>query len=155
MDMEKKPANVWTYFYERCQEIVDILAKVHRANSAIITERAEEGLVVRAASKNEENNHYVGEFIAYQANLFCFKVIDSKSPLYVKNDRLTGDQGERLPPVAYYGYPVLYADGSVFGTVCIMGATPSDDIVAVRGSIDKFRAILERELWQACEKQLP
>ncbi len=133
------------YFFQRCQEISDILATVTNSLSTVVTEINADGLIIRGASTNPENERYVGEFIAYSTDVFCFRLVHLVEPLFVEREADATDGA----PVSYFGFPICFEDGKLWGTVCIMEATPDQDYPAVKESIGHFRDILERELLTA------
>ena len=135
-------------FLDRCQEIVDSLAASYSAKIALVTQICDGGLTVRSASTNSENTFTAGDFIAFDNNLFCFRVIDSGAPLYVDASRsgsVTADDHADLP-IAYFGFPLRGASGELFGTLCMLEANPQQDVILVQAVIDKFKKIIEREL---------
>lgn len=137
------PNDLPSYFYNRCQEIVDILAKLYNAKTALVTQIDGNRLNVVASAGNADNEVAVGDTFAYDANLFCFRVIDSRAPLFVENP-VTGD--DREPTVSYFGFPLMLDNGELFGTICVMQANPEQALEKVQSAIARFRDILEREL---------
>ena len=130
------------YFFQRCQEICDILATATHSLSTVVTQINAEGLVIRGASTNPENERYVGEFIAYSTDVFCCRLVHLVEPLFIERQ----PDDPQSAPITYFGFPICFKDGRIWGTVCIMEATPDQDYPAVKQSIGHFRDILEREL---------
>ncbi len=135
------------YFLSRCEEIVKIISVVHSANAALVTQwdAARRGLWIRAAAGVRENDYFVGQFIEYDEQVFCFRVLQSSAPLDIVNRASESPEQERLE-VSYFGFPLAYPDGNIFGTMCIMEGEPVRDMHGTRISLEKFRKILEGEL---------
>ena len=133
------------YFFQRCQEIADILGTATNSLSTVVTQINAEGLIIRGSSSNPENERYVGEFIPYSTDVFCCRLVHLIEPLFIERQPEDSDGA----PVTYFGFPICFEDGQIWGTVCIMEASPDQDYDEVKQSIAHFRDILERELLTA------
>jgi PAS domain S-box-containing protein len=98
-----------------------------RVPSAVVT-KMEPPLNVRyevIVSSNSEGNPFpIAEFFSMDIGTFCETVIKKREPLLVAN-ALEDDQWRSAPEikvgmVSYLGFPVLWPDGRMFGTICVL-----------------------------------
>ena len=109
------------------QRIVDLLASIMRVPSAVVT-KLEPPYYTHyrtVVSSNSEGNPFpIDEFFSMEIGTFCETVIKNREPLLVAN-ALEDDQWKSAPEigvgmVSYLGFPVLWPDGRMFGTICVL-----------------------------------
>ena len=109
------------------QRIVDLLANIMRVPSAVVT-RMEPPHYTHyrtVVSSNSNGNPFpIDELFSMDIGTFCETVIKNREPLLVAN-ALDDDQWKSAPEigvgmVSYLGYPVLWPDGRMFGTICVL-----------------------------------
>jgi PAS domain S-box-containing protein len=109
------------------QRIVDLLANIVRVPSAVLTKLEPPNWThyrIVSSSHSEGNPFPVDDTFAMDIGTFCETVIKSREPLLVAN-ALEDERWMRAPElgvgmVSYLGYPVLWPDGSMFGTICVL-----------------------------------
>ena len=109
------------------QRIVDLLANIMRVPSAVVTKLEPPDYTcyrVLISSNSEGNPFPIDQFFAMDIGTFCETVIKSRAPLLVTN-ALEDDQWKSAPEVrvgmvSYLGFPVLWPDGRLFGTICVL-----------------------------------
>jgi len=109
------------------QRIVDLLANIMRVPSAVVTKMEPPHCTryeVIVSSSSQGNPFPIDEFFAMDIGTFCETVIKNREPLLVAN-ALEDDQWKQAPEiqvgmVSYLGYPVLWPDGRMFGTICVL-----------------------------------
>jgi PAS domain S-box-containing protein len=109
------------------QRIIDLLANIMHVPSAVVTkiEPPHYTNYRTLASSNSEGNPFpVDEFFSMDIGTFCETVIKNRAPLLVPN-ALEDDQWKSTPDigvgmVSYMGFPVLWPDGRIFGTICVL-----------------------------------
>jgi PAS domain S-box-containing protein len=109
------------------QRIVDLLANIMRVPSAVVTKLeppqcARYEVIVSSSSKG--NPFPIDEFFGMDIGTFCETVIKTREPLLVA-DAFADDVWKCAPEtkvgmVSYLGYPVLWPDGRMFGTICVL-----------------------------------
>ena len=108
------------------QRIVDLLASIMKVPSAVVTTigppYASYTTIVSSAS--EGNPCPVDEIFSMDIGTFCETVIKKREPLLVSNAP-EDDQWKKAPEiqvgmVSYLGFPVLWPDGRMFGTICVL-----------------------------------
>lgn len=109
------------------QRIVDLLANIVHVPSAVVTKLEPPNCTYYriVASSNSKGNPFPNdETFSMDIGTFCETVIKNREPLFVEN-ALEDDQWKFAPEtqvgmVSYLGFPVLWPDGRMFGTICVL-----------------------------------
>lgn len=106
------------------QSILDITAKLINVPSALIMKVGKEDIEVFLKSESVGNPYHQQEKAPLESGLYCETVMAQRKPLLVSN-ALTDDEWKDNPDVelnmiSYYGLPLQWPDGSIFGTYCIL-----------------------------------
>ena len=109
------------------QRIVDLSANIMNVPSAVVCRLEppdDTGYRIVANSTAEGNPFRLDETFSMDIGTFCETVIKSREPLLVAN-ALEDDRWKSAPEiqvgmVSYLGFPVLYPDGRMFGTICVL-----------------------------------
>ena len=109
------------------QRIVDLLANVMHVPSAVVTrlEPPNDSQYRTLVSSTSKGNPFpAGEFFSMEIGTFCETVIKNREPLLVAN-ALEDEQWKSAPEtrvgmVSYLGFPVVWPDGRMFGTICVL-----------------------------------
>jgi PAS domain S-box-containing protein len=109
------------------QRIVDLSANIMRVPSAVVTrlEPPNDTYYRTIVSSHSKGNPFpVDETFSMDIGTFCETVIKNREPLLVAN--AIEDEQWKLAPevgvgmVSYLGFPVLWPDGRMFGTICVL-----------------------------------
>jgi GAF domain-containing protein len=117
----------FSYFLDlvisKWQEICNLIAKLLKVPSALIMKIENEDMDIFLSSQSENNPYHVGDNESGAA-LYCESVIKSKSPIKIANslnDPFWNKNPDiQLGMIAYMGFPINFADGTPFGTICIL-----------------------------------
>jgi signal transduction histidine kinase len=109
------------------QRIVDLLAKMMHVPSAVVTklEPPQYTHYRTVVSSHSEGNPFpIDECFSMDIGTFCETVIKTRQPLLVTN-ALEDDEWKLAPEikvgmVSYLGFPVVWPDGRMFGTICVL-----------------------------------
>ena len=109
------------------QRIVDLLANIMRVPSAVVCKMEPPDYThyrVLVSSNSVGNPFPIDQFFSMDIGTFCETVIKKREPLLVTN-ALEDDQWKMAPEiqvgmVSYLGFPVLWPDGRIFGTICVL-----------------------------------
>ncbi|HXW04408.1 MAG TPA: ATP-binding protein [Vicinamibacterales bacterium] len=109
------------------QRIVDLLANIVRVPSAVVCklEPPDDTFYRIVANSHSEGNPFrMDETFSMDIGTFCETVIKNRESLLVAN-ALEDDQWKSAPEiqvgmVSYLGFPVLWPDGRMFGTICVL-----------------------------------
>ena len=109
------------------QRIVDLLANIIHVPSAVVTKLEPPHCTYyrTVVSSNSKGNPFpVDDTFSMDIGTFCETVIKTREPLLVAN-ALEDDQWKSAPEiqvgmVSYLGFPVVWPDGRMFGTICVL-----------------------------------
>lgn len=112
-------------FLQKWQSLVNLMAKSLTMPAGFIVRYIAEGYEVLIASDNPDNPYVAGNIISADTNIFCKEVVKTCKMLAVF-EATQLSQWATNPEVkddhfnTYVGFPLLYPNGSVFGTLCVM-----------------------------------
>ncbi len=117
------PSNI----LEKWQRIVDLLANIVHVPSAVVCKLEPPHYThykVLSSSNSEGNPFPADDVFSMDIGTFCETVIKSREPLLVVN-ALADDRWKDAPElkvgmVSYLGFPVVWPDGRMFGTICVL-----------------------------------
>lgn len=107
------------------QHLVNALAKAAQVPAALVMAIHPRTIEVAVTSTSSADNPYeAGEQAELGEGLYCETVLRSRQPLWVPNALADPDWDHnpdiKLGMTFYYGLPILWPDGSSFGTICIL-----------------------------------
>lgn len=148
--------------FESLLQEIDAVARQLNVPSVLIMRSLPEHMQVEASGGRLEATYPIGaqgrKSIHPQGNqaLYCERVVDRDTPLYVRDSRLEGDWAGNEDEVEfglsnYLGYPVHGPDGQVFGTVCVLDNQARDYSESERALLDALRQKVEALLLQRPE----
>jgi len=111
------------------QSIVNIIADIFQVPAALIMKVEPPYIDVFCASESRDNPFRAGD--RYElAGVYCEKVIETKKKLLVPN-ALKDKAWDSNPDleygmVSYLGYPLVWPNGEVFGTICVSDTKEND-----------------------------
>jgi PAS domain S-box-containing protein len=109
------------------QRIVDLLANIMQVPSAVVTQlEPPDGACYCTVAGNASpaNPFPAGQSFGMDIGTFCETVINTRTPLLVA-DALVEAAWRQAPEtrvgmISYLGYPVMWPDGRMFGTICVL-----------------------------------
>jgi signal transduction histidine kinase/GAF domain-containing protein len=118
-----KNSSIPSGFVENCQVMLNSLAEIAQVPAALIMKLEEPFIEVFASSESLDNPYKVGEKVVLPG-LYCETVIKQKGKLLIPNALKDKDWDKnpdiKLGMVSYLGFPLLFPNGDVFGTICIL-----------------------------------
>lgn len=134
---------------DRWQSIVDIIASISDVAAALII-KSEPSFMQIFVSSQGENNPYKPENKEKMNSLYSEHVIRTGRSLNIanalKDENWKDNPDIELDMISYYGLPVYWPDGQIFGTICILDRKEqkySQDIIKL---IDRFKDSIEFHL---------
>jgi two-component sensor histidine kinase len=135
---------------ERWQKIVDLVAEIMGVPSGLITRLTESDLEIVVASGDSRNPYKRNDHDKLGIGMYCETVAGRRSELRV-NDSSSSSYWETNPHAglgmrAYLGVPILWEDGELFGTFCMLSDKANsfqDDYVRL---LRQFKEIIENDL---------
>ncbi|MEJ0085273.1 MAG: PAS domain S-box protein [Pseudomonadota bacterium] len=135
------------------QRIVDLLANIMRVPSAVVTklEPPYYSYYRTIVSSDSEGNPFpIDQSFSMDIGTFCETVIKNCEPLLVV-DALEDDQWKSAPEiqvgmVSYLGFPVVWPDGRIFGTICVLDDRANLYSVPYQELLSHCRDVLQGDL---------
>ncbi len=136
---------------KKWQRVVNELTKNFGTAGAWIMQANTKGLEAMSANKEMHADAPAGTKFDKDVNIYCKKVVETNKPLYVKDagaEQIWEDNPEYKEAglSSYYGLPVQWPDGSVFGTICVLDDKEIDDSDELEDQITELREIVENDL---------
>ena len=136
---------------EKWQEIVDILAHIINIPAGLIMRLSDPYIEVFVSNESNENPYQPGDKEeVWGSGLYCETVIKNKNKLLVpnalKDENWKENPDIKLNMVSYLGFPILFPDGSPFGTICILDTKENNYTDAYEKLIEKFRNIVQSDI---------
>lgn len=120
---DEKP-NISDLMLKKWQDIIDLIALTVNIPSALIMRLEEKHIYVFLKSNSKDNPYYEGEKAELLSGLYCETVVGNQSCLVVPNalkDPLWKENPDiKLNMISYLGFPIIWPDGEVFGTICVL-----------------------------------
>lgn len=135
----------------RWQRVVDLVSDIFGCASGAIVQFRNEEFNVVSTSQNTSN------FLHRDANWpsdipsFCRRVIETRRSLYV-DDPKSEEQWRDYPAVAegpvrsYYGLPIEWPDGTLFGTICAIDNKATHYDSTYLRLLEQFREMIASDL---------
>jgi PAS domain S-box-containing protein len=132
------------------QVTIDMLAKVANVPAALIMRVHKYDIEVFVSSKSEGNVYTKGEKASLNFNFYCETVIDTRHELLVPNalkDTLWKmDPDIKLGMISYCGLPLMWPDGKIFGTICILDNKENAYTQLTRDLMERFQENIQLSL---------
>ena len=146
---DDKPA-ISQELQNKWQKIVDLCAKIIGVPSGLITKLHEHELEIFLTSKNKENIFEQNVKLELGLGWYCETTTGTRNELVVPN-ALTMDKWKDNPSVpfnmiSYLGIPILWPDGEVFGTFCMLDNKENEYSVLYKDLLVSLREIIQNDL---------
>jgi PAS domain S-box-containing protein len=135
----------------RWQNIVDLIAMLIGVPVGLIMRVHSSEIEVFASSATEGNPYEKGERAALNTGLYCETVMARRAQLLVPDARKDSEWAENpdveLGMVSYLGLPLLWPDGQVFGTLCVLDRKENAYSRTYQELMRRIRDVVEMDLW--------
>jgi PAS domain S-box-containing protein len=132
------------------QRIVDLMSKTLEVRAALIVKLDPPQMEILAASTARGNPYRAGLRTNLGSKLYCEQVMKERQPLLVRNalaePQWCGSPQLALGMIFYLGFPVLWPDGLVFGTICVMDDKQNASAIRHQDLILQFKEMVEDDL---------
>ncbi|ATX79008.1 PAS domain S-box-containing protein/HDIG domain-containing protein [Mariprofundus aestuarium] len=141
----------------RWQRTADLLAKSSEVPAALIMRADSQEIEVFISSDSEGNPYRRGERAKLDTGLYCEMVMASREPLLV-SDATQYPEWDHNPDIKlgmiyYLGFPLLWPDGQVFGTLCLLDRKDNPEATAKRELMALLKEVIESDLKALFESQ--
>ncbi len=136
---------------QKWQRIVNIMAEIMDVPAALIMKVELPYIKVFRSSKTRNNPYTVGaKEHLYGSGLYCEHVVKTKKKLSVPN-ALRDKHWDKNPDIklgmiSYLGFPLLWPDGEVFGTICALDSKENGHNKTYEELILQFKELIEAHL---------
>ena len=150
MYMELKKPSIPEDIKTRWRRLVNIMGQVTDTSAALITQIHPETIEMLISSESADSPYSENEISPSRCGLYCDWVVANKSPLIVNdaaNDKFWKSNPDMIHNLTFYlGYPLIWPDGEVFGTLCVLDV--KDNLSAKKYSdlIEEFQSIVNQDL---------
>ena len=136
---------------ESWQRVIDLMAQLLSVPAAAITKITGENLDMLVTSRSDGNPYRAGTGGALEGSeSYCETVIKTRERLLVRDATRDpvwrGRPSAEMGLISYLGYPLLFPNGDVFGTICVFDAKANGYSPAYEALIQEFKALVEAQL---------
>lgn len=132
------------------QRIVDLTTRIVDVPVCLIKRLNIAHLQIVVASNTQQNPYQQGGIQNLGAGIYCEAVLNNKLPLQVSNAPNDPDwqnnPDAKQGMVAYLGVPLLWPDGAVFGTLCILDNRQHEFAQEHRDLLAEFAIAIQSDL---------
>ena len=140
------------------QKTVDLMAEIIQVPAGLIMRVHPWEIEVFIRSHTPHNVYEAGERAKLNTGLYCETVMDTQRELLVANalqDPLWDHNPDiSLGMVSYCGLPLVWPDGRIFGTICILDARENRYKQLYRRLLEQFRDSVQLGLQMVYENQM-
>ena len=127
------------------QKVVDTMAEILDVPAALIMKNDPPFIEVCCSSESIKNPYKAGDS-EHLAGRYCEEVIKRKNKLLVanalKDKKWNKSPDIKLGMISYLGFPILWPDGEVFGTICILDSKENRYDKRYEGLMSRFRELV-------------
>ena len=132
------------------QEIVDLTAEILHVPSALIMRVEPPNIKVFVSSETKGNPYERDETAPLNTGLYCETVMKTRQPLLVpdafRDERWQSNPDIKPGMISYLGVPIVWPDGEVFGTLCVLDKKPNEYSELYRKLLLQWRDVLQADL---------
>ena len=132
------------------QRVVDILARIVEVRAGLIMKVMPPKHKVFVSSATEGNPYTTDIDFTLDTGLYCDKVMADRSLLIVPN-ALESPEWNQNPDLEhgmtfYMGLPLVWPDGTLFGTICVLDREVSERAVQYTDLLNEFKEVVDSDL---------
>lgn len=139
------------------QKIVDLMSKVIGVPAGLIMKVHPKEIEVFVSSGTEGNPYEKGEKAQLKTGLYCETVMAQRRQLLVpdarKNPKWDHNPDIKLNMVAYLGLPLIWPDGEIFGSICVLDNKENPYSAVYQKLLAQFRETVEANLQMILESE--
>ena len=132
---------------ENWQKTVDLMAEILHVPAGLIMRVHPHEIEVFVSSSNPDNVYEADEKAPLDLGLYCETVMNTRQELLVPDARRDPvwdhNPDIKLGMIFYCGLPLVWPDGRIFGTVCILDSRENHYNQLYRRLLEQFRDVLQ------------
>lgn len=137
------------------QKTIDLVSKLFKVPAALIMRVHSKQIEVLVSSRSDGNPYEAGEKADLETGLYCETVMSSRAELIVPNalqdEDWKNNPDVELGMISYFGIPLIWPNGEVFGTICVLDGKTRYFSELYRSLLWKFKEIIETNFVQSKE----
>jgi len=146
----KKKPEVSDDIVTKWQKIIDLLAKIFEIPVAVVTRVLVSDLEAFVVSASDGNPYRPGDKWELDTGMYCEHTMKNQEQLLIPN-ALEDPAWDHNPDidinlVAYLGVPIIWPDGEVFGTFCLLDNKSNKFSETCQQMMEQFRSAIEADL---------
>jgi len=149
MSTKLKPL-IPNHMMSKWQNIVDLMARIAKVPAGLIMKLEKQKIKVFISSNSKHNPYTPEEEAELNTGLYCESVMNQREALIVPNalqDPCWEDNPDiELGMTFYLGFPLIWPDGEIFGTMCVLDSNKNDDAIYYRELISDFKDVINSDL---------
>ncbi len=133
---------------DKWQELLEIVGSIYDVEMALILKVNRNNVEIAACNEFATRYHQLQTTIALETGVFWEMMVARKKHLYVKNglqcffNKVTSDEDS----VYYYGWPLIWPDGSLYGSICVLDQKPIKLPRKSQEILHKFSILINKDL---------
>lgn len=143
--------------YDSWQKTVDLMAVMVGVPAGLVMHVHARTIEVFVKSTNPENVYEQGECADLDSGLYCETVMDTRNLLLVPNalqdPKWRNNPDIKLGMISYLGMPLIWPDGELFGTICVLDAEENAYTPQSIALLEQFRNVIQLNLKVLYDKQ--
>ena len=137
-------------YIDKWQHTVNLMAGIFDVPAGLIMQVLPEEIEVLVASETENNPYVPHEKADLNTGLYCATVMSTRSQLCVENaledDAWKNNPDVKLNMIFYLGVPLVWPDGTVFGTICVLDDKTRSFSQTYQHLLWHFKDVVEADL---------
>lgn len=136
---------------QKWQKIVNLMSELFGAPCGSIVQHLDDVFTVVCTADNPNNFQPPCSSFPWEIKSYCRRIIESQRVLYVKQADTDPEWHDKLPAkehhiYSYFGYPVMWPDGEIFGTICVSEKEGSNYQDTLKKVLEQFRDVINADL---------
>jgi len=135
---------------QKWQEIVNTIAEIMHVPSALVMKVEPPNIKVFLSSESNRNPYERNELAPLNTGLYCETVMKTRQSLLVpdalRDEDWKSNPDIKLGMISYLGFPVIWPDGQIFGTICVLDRKENSYSESYRKFVLQCRDVLEADL---------